>query len=127
MEDQTEGIGIETDLPFEQVVVRTRIALRANGFGIISEMPAPASIGEAGRQHLFLSVWDRPVAIANLGGQGLDVGDHLHCHVVVYEQSPSTIVAALDPEGSVADPGVASGLRAALDEVFAQLSAAEAD
>ena len=95
--EQEFGIGVRTELGFSQAVIRTRISLRAHGFSIISEMPAPAGIGEeTGRRHLFMAVWERLITTSNLGGPGLDVGDHLSCNVVVYEQGDSTVVAALD-------------------------------
>ncbi|MCA1840757.1 MAG: hypothetical protein ABR507_12330 [Actinomycetota bacterium] len=96
MDDET-GIGIATVLDFDVAVMRTRLCLRSNGFRILSEMPAPASIGEGGRQHLFLCVWEQVIHTENLGGQGLDVGDHLACNIVVYEQDGSTLIAGLDP------------------------------
>ena len=92
------GLGVRTSLGFPEAVMRARISLRAHGFSILSEMPAPAGIGEeTGRRHLFLGVWERLIATSNLGGQGMDVGDHLPCNVVVYEQGESTVVAGLDP------------------------------
>lgn len=122
--DEDEGIGVVTALDFDAAVMRTRVALRANGFGIISEMPAPAAVGEHGRRHLFLSVWEAMVAASNLGGPGLDLGDHLHCHVVVFEDEGSTVVAALDPmQGLEGAPDVAQGMRRALDGVFAEVVA----
>lgn len=115
-----------TALDFDAAVLRTRVALRANGFGIISEMPAPAAVGEHGRRHLFLGVWETMVAAANLGGPGLDLGDHLHCHVVVFEDEGSVVVAALDPtEGLQGAPDVAAGMRRALDGVFSEVVSPE--
>lgn len=78
--------------------MRTRISLRAHGFSIISEMPAPAGVGEGiGRRHLFMAVWQQMTASSNLGGQGLDLGDHLPCNVAVFEEEDWTVVAGLDP------------------------------
>lgn len=91
------GLGLTIDVPFEQAVMRTRISLRAHGFSILSEMPAPASIGGAGRQHLFMCVWEQLISADNLGGQGLDVGDHLGVNVVVFEEEGESTIAALDP------------------------------
>lgn len=122
--EEEEGIGVVTGVAFEAAVMRTRIALRTNGFGIISEMPAPIEIGEeAGRRHLFMSVWDALVAASNLGGPGLDVGDHMHCHVVVFEEGDETVVAALDPTEGMegVESSVAVAMREALEKVFAQV------
>ena len=61
-------------------------------------MPGPAEIGgEVGRRHLFMGLWQQFSSTGNLGGPGLDVGDHIACNVVVFEEGDSTIIAALDP------------------------------
>ncbi|MGQ0678272.1 MAG: hypothetical protein ACT4OM_01195 [Actinomycetota bacterium] len=97
MEDDF-GLGVRTPLDFNVAVMRTRLSLRAHGFSILSEMPAPVGVGdEAGRRHLFMGVWERLIIAGNLGGPGLDVGDHLPCNVVVFEQDHATMIAALDP------------------------------
>ena len=119
------GLGIRTDLDFKQALVRARVALRAHGFSILSEMPVPSGVGEeAGRRHLFMCVWEKLISTGNLGGPGLDVGDHVQCNVVIFEEGNSTVVASLDPavglEGWAAseDPGSASmALRRALEQV----------
>ncbi len=78
--------------------MRARISLKVHGFSILSEMPAPVGIGdEPGRRHLFMAVWEKLITTSNLGGPGLDVGDHLPCNVVVFQEGDATVVAALDP------------------------------
>ncbi len=124
--EQDFGMGVRTSLGFSQAVVRTRIALRAHGFSILSEMPAPAGIGEeTGRRHLFMGVWERLIKASNLGGRGLDVGDHLPCNVVVYEQGEDTVIAGLDPsegmEGWEPAGGQAVDARRALEAVFTEV------
>lgn len=98
MVDEEFGMGVRTSLGFNQAVMRARISLRVHGFSILSEMPAPAGIGEdTGRRHLFMGVWEQLITSGNLGGPGLDFGDHLPCNVVVYEQGEGTVIAGLDP------------------------------
>lgn len=123
--DPEYGLGVRTTLPFDQVVTRARISLRAHGFSILSEMPAPAGIGEeSGRRHLFMTVWEKLLVAGNLGGPGLDVGDHLSCNVVVFQEGADTLVAALDPaeglEGWVAHE--AEQARDALSKALANLT-----
>lgn len=92
------GLGIRTRADYREVVSRTRVSLRAHGFSILSEMPAPPGTGaEAGRRHLFMAVWEKLISSGNLGGPGLDVGDHLPCNVVVFEEGDSVVVTYLDP------------------------------
>jgi uncharacterized protein (DUF302 family) len=116
------GLGVETPLAFDQAVSRTRLAMRTEGFSILSEMPVPPSLGDgAGRRHLFMGVWERLLAVGNLGGPGLDVGDHLPCNLVVFEEEGRTCVAGLDPleglEGWDA-PALATEARSALERVL---------
>ena len=91
------GIGVTTDLSFEQAVMRARIALRSRGFSVLSEMPAPLDPEQPGRRHLFMGLWEELISTANLGGPGMDVGDHLPVNVVVFEEGDGTTIAALDP------------------------------
>lgn len=117
------GIGIETQLSFEQAVMKTRVALRAKGFGILSEMPAPPNIGETtGRKHLFLSVWQQIISTANLGGQGLDLGDHLPVSVVVFEEGDQSVVAVLDPITATEGWDEAAEARAAIEKVLEEVA-----
>lgn len=120
--DEEYGLGVATDLSFEQAVMRTRLALRGRGFGILSEMPVPPRVGgPTGRSHLFLGLWQRLIAAGNLGGPGLDLGDHLQCNVVVFEEASRTVVAVLDPEEGLegwGERGLASEARGALELVL---------
>lgn len=89
-------------------------------------MPAPAGIGdESGRRHLFMAVWEQLVSAGNLGGDHLDVGDHLPCNVVVFQEGDQTVVAALDPteglEGWVEGIRAAEAARDALQRALAHL------
>lgn len=109
--------------------MKARIALRSHGFSILSEMPAPAGTGdELGRRHLFMAVWERLIVSSNLGGPGLDTGDHLSCNVVVFEEGSQTVVAALDPtegmEGWTEGAREAEAARDALSKALAQLAGA---
>ena len=119
-------MGVRTTLGFSEAVVKTRIALRTHGFSILSEMPAPVGIGDdTGRRHLFMGVWEHLISASNLGGPGLDVGDHLPCNVVVYEQGGKTVVAGLDPSQGMEGWGEAErealNAKKALEAAFADL------
>ena len=113
-------------MDFDVAVMRTRMSLRVHGFSILSEMPAPVGIGEeAGRRHLFMSVWEKLISTGNLGGPGMDVGDHLSCNVVVFQEGDETVVAALDPtedlEGWVEGMREAEAAREALQRALTHL------
>lgn len=122
------GLGVTVTAGFEQVVARTRVALRSKGFGILSEMRTPPAVGEfPGRSHLFMSVWEQMTSAGNLGGPGLDVTDHLPCNVVVFEDGDSTSVAVLDPAEGLegwAEVSVALEARKALEGVLEEVASA---
>jgi hypothetical protein len=90
-------------------------------------MPAPAALaGQTGRQHLFMGVWQRIINTTNLGGPGLDVGDHLACNVAVFEDGGRTMVAVLDPTEGLegwAPTDLAEEAKAALEIVLSGLAA----
>lgn len=125
-DEEEEGLGVRLKLGFEEAVTRTRISLRAHGFSIISEMPGPVGVGEGvGRRHLFMALWQQMTASSNLGGPGLDVGDHLPCNVAVFEEEGWTVVAGLDPtEGMAGWDGAndAEKARDALVQAFDQIA-----
>ena len=120
------GLGVITALGFDQAVSTTRLLLKAQGFRILSEMPAPAGLAASpGRQHLFMGVWQRLINTTNLGGPGLDVGDHLACNVAVFDDGGQTMVAVLDPTEGLegwAAAGLAEEAKAALEVVLAGLA-----
>lgn len=120
------GLGLRTSASFEETVTVARVALRAHGIRILSEMPAPLAPG-SGRQHLFMGVWERLIAAENLGGEGLDIGDHLALNVVVYEDEEGSVIAGLDPtqglEGWSVDVSAASA-KQALEAAFEEAARA---
>lgn len=123
--DPEFGLGVSTDLDFDQAVMRTRVVLRARGFGILSELSPPPQPG-SGRHHLFMSVWQRLISTGNLGGQGLDVGDHIACNIVVYEELGKTQVVVLDPSEGMEgwrDSDVPTEARKAIEEVLEEVAA----
>ena len=127
------GLGVVTAMGFDEAVTTTRMLLRARGFRILSEMPAPPALtaplqppGTSGRQHLFMGVWQRLINVTNLGGPGLDVGDHLPCNVAVFEDGGQTCVAVLDPTDGLegwASGGLAEEAKDALEAVLGRLAA----
>lgn len=123
--DAEYGLAVTIGLPFEEAVARTRLVLRSRGFSILSEMPGVPMPDRSGRSHLFLTLWTRVISAGNLGGQGLDVGDHLACNVVVYADGRSTQVAVLDPEEGLEgweDPAIASEARDSLAELLEEIA-----
>jgi uncharacterized protein (DUF302 family) len=93
--------GYQVEIPegYDEAVMRTRLALRAEGFSVITEMHVGGMLGAdagAGRQYLIMGAWD---ADSNSTTEtGLRVAVQIPCNVVVHEGETGTIVAMLDPE-----------------------------
>jgi uncharacterized protein (DUF302 family) len=124
------GFGTTIDLPYEQAVGRTREALKAQGFGILTEIDVKqtmkAKLDVDFRQYVILGACNPGLAHRALSAD-LGIGLLLPCNVVVYDNSDGTsTVEVMDPEaalGLVGDsPAIAAvareaaaGLRQALD------------
>jgi uncharacterized protein (DUF302 family) len=97
------GYSVEIPEGYDEAVIRTRLALKREGFSILSEMHVggmlPESAG-AGRQYLFLGAWSSSVASRPIGSD-LRVAVHLPSNVVVQETPGGAVVAALDPAEDV--------------------------
>lgn len=105
------GYTVEVAEGYDEAVVRARMALRAHGFSILSEMHVGGMLGaQAGdeRQYLFMGVWNSALSQRRLDEE-LQVAVHLPCNVVVQETGSAALVAALDPADAVAggDPAAA--------------------
>lgn len=73
-----------------------------------------------------MAVWEKLIVTGNLGGPGLDVGDHLSCNIVVFEEGSSTLAAALDPaegmQGWGSGAREAQAARKALTDALSEVS-----
>ena len=97
MSDQ--GFVVQVDDGYDEAVVRTRLALKAEGFSIITEMHVGGVLGEeAGdeRQYLIMGGWSRPGEKQGVDSD-LQVAVYLPCNIVISETGASAMVAALDP------------------------------
>ena len=123
--------GYTVDVPegYDEAVIHARLALRGEGFSILTEMHVGGMLGpEAGdeRQYLFMGAWNDP-KIEELA-DGVEVAAHLPCNVVVQETGNAAIVAALDPADALAEEGLplsedmAESTRLALARAFQRIS-----
>jgi uncharacterized protein (DUF302 family) len=93
------GFAVRVDDGYDEAVTRTRLALRGEGFSILTEAHVGEMLGpEAGaeRQYLFMGAYDAALKEPALDGS-VEVAVHLPCNFVVQETGSSAIVAALDP------------------------------
>ncbi|MDQ3661247.1 MAG: hypothetical protein M3454_09360 [Actinomycetota bacterium] len=100
------GYAVEVGEGYDEAVVRARLALKGEGFSIITEMHVGGLLGpDAGeeRQYLFMGAWAQPSP--GTLSDGLQVAVHIPCNIVVQESGDGAVVAALDPtsEGDVSD------------------------
>lgn len=91
---------------FDEAVARTRAALQAQGFGVITEIDVAKTlktkIGTDFRPYLILGACNPKMAHEALLLED-KVGTMLPCNVVVQETAPGRVeVAAIDPVASMA-------------------------
>ena len=130
----TTRYGISTSVPlsFDQALGRTREALAAEGFGVLTEIDVTATLqkklGVAFRPYIILGACNPPLAHQALQAE-LDIGLLLPCNVVVYaaDDPARTVVAALDPvealslSGNEAVGPIAEEVRSRLQRVVASV------
>ena len=96
------GIGTTVPLAYERAVERTKEALAAEGFGILSEINVAATLKKKldvdFRPYVILGACNPPLAHRALTAER-DIGLLLPCNVIVYaDDAPGhSVVAAMDP------------------------------
>lgn len=122
------GITVRTSAPFAEVVARVRDALKAQGFGVLTEIDVQSTLrdrlGEEMEDYLILGACNPPLAHRALAADR-KIGLLLPCNVVVRTEGGQTVIEALDPLVMVEVTGqpsltpiaaeAASRIRAALD------------
>jgi uncharacterized protein (DUF302 family) len=100
MERIAYGRKIFSPLSFETAVEKTVEALKANGFGLLTEIDVKATlkakIGEEFRKYVILGACNPKLAFRGLSAED-DLGLLLPCNVIVYEDGTGSVIAFLDP------------------------------
>lgn len=99
------GYTVEIPEGYDEAVMRTRLAMRAEGFSVVTEMHVGGMLGIQNgteRQYLIMGAWN--AAATQEIDDGIRAAIHLPCNVVVQEMTEGAMVAALDPRETV-EPG----------------------
>lgn len=129
----TTDMGIRTtlNLPYEQAIQKTTDALKAEGFGVLTQIDVQSTLKQKinadFRRYVILGACNPTLAHRALSAN-LNVGLLLPCNVTVYEEGGGSVVTAVDPletlgalkEDSVAHE-VAVEARTKLQRVIASL------
>jgi len=108
------GFGMEIDAPYEEAVERTKDALEAEGFGVLSEIDVRATLKRKldadFAKYVILGACNPHLAHRALIEEH-ELGLLLPCNVVVHEHDGRTVVSAADPEvmlGTSDNPALAA-------------------
>jgi len=120
------GITIRTPIPFAEAVARVREALKAQGFGVLTEIDVQATLrdklGQDMEDYLILGACNPPLAHRALDADRR-IGLLLPCNVVVRTEVGQTIIEALDPRVMMEVAGQPS-LKPVADEAASRIRAA---
>jgi uncharacterized protein (DUF302 family) len=120
------GMTIRTPVPFAEAVARVREALKAQGFGVLTEIDVQATlrdkIGQDMEDYLILGACNPPLAHRALDADRR-IGLLLPCNVVVRTADGQTIIEALNPQIMAEVTGQPS-LKPVADEATSRIRAA---
>lgn len=131
------GFGTVVSAPYEQVLAHVKDALKAEGFGVLTEIDVQqtlrSKLGVEMPSYIILGACNPPLAHRALTAEP-EIGLLLPCNVVVRAEGDRSRVDIADPEvmlGIVGKPGkpelnaVAAEAKERLQRVLATLSAGE--
>ena len=120
------GITIRTSIPFADAATRVREALKAQGFGVLTEIDVQATLrdklGHDMEDYLILGACNPPLAHRALAADRR-IGLLLPCNVVVRTADGQTLIEALNPQVMAEVAGQPS-LQPVADEAMSKIRAA---
>ena len=95
-----QEIKIEISLPIQEALTAVKEALKKEGFGVITEINAKATLKEKlgvdFEEYYILGVCKPDFAYALLT-INKEIGKHLPCNILVYRKGDMTIISAINP------------------------------
>ena len=120
------GITVRTHIPFAEAAARVRQALKAQGFGVLTEIDVQATLrdklGQDMEDYLILGACNPPLAHRALDADR-KIGLLLPCNVVVRTAGAQTIIEALNPQ-VMAEVAGQPALKPVADEATSRIRAA---
>ncbi|MDL1894695.1 DUF302 domain-containing protein [Anaerolineae bacterium CFX7] len=106
------GSRVELKTDYETAIARATVALKAEGFGVLTTIDVQATLKQKlnaeFRRYVILGACNPPLAHRALNTD-LDVGLLLPCNVIVYEENGGAVVSIVDPLsmlGVIANPAL---------------------
>jgi uncharacterized protein (DUF302 family) len=97
---QEYALRVQLTIPYEDAVEKATAALKAEGFGILTEIDVKATMKKKldtdFRKYVILGACNPPLAHRALSTQ-LEIGLLLPCNVIVYEEDGGSVVSIVDP------------------------------
>ena len=94
------GYSCEVDLSYEQAVTKVTETLKAQGFGILTEIDVKATLKKKldkdFTKYVILGACNPNIAYRALSGE-IEIGLLLPCNVTVYEEGEETVISAVNP------------------------------
>lgn len=119
------GIRTHLNVPYEEAITRATEALKAEGFGVLTEIDVKATLKKKldadFRRYIILGACNPPLAHRALTSE-LEIGLLLPCNVIVYEDEMGTgsTVSIIDPL-VMFSAGLSPALSPVADEAAARL------
>lgn len=106
MQKPTLGANVILNTSYEEAVEKAKAALKAEGFGVLTEIDVQATMKQKlnaeFRRYVILGACNPPLAHRALSAD-LEVGLLLPCNVCVYEKDEtSAVVSIISPQGMAA-------------------------